>query len=151
MSCNQSTHALCDHPLPTQSPSLYSQIDVSSVIILNSTSPPHFLIKPYTERQTPTYITSDSDQELLIHIPFTSSITLKSIELYSTSDSSPREMYLYANRPGLDFESISGSIENERIKCIHGIREGISDVVEYYVKYVCVCITLLSYYRLTTL
>jgi hypothetical protein len=70
---------------------LYSQIDIDHVIGLNESQPgaSATVIKPWHERyDLSKYVQSDVDEQLIIHIPFTGMIKLKSILLYTLPDDS---------------------------------------------------------------
>jgi len=65
------------------------------------------VFKPWNERlDTTKFLESGEDEELIIHIPFTGAIKLKSI-IISGGDqgSSPKQMKIFTNREDIDFSN----------------------------------------------
>jgi C-terminal proteasome-interacting domain of thioredoxin-like. len=59
-------------------------------------------------------VESDVDSELLINIPFTSNIKLKGLRLIGgDSDSHPNRIKLFKNRPGMTFDDVNASPDQE--------------------------------------
>ncbi|RIB16202.1 galactose-binding domain-like protein [Gigaspora rosea] len=77
--------------------SLYSRIDRENVRCLNESSPG--LGKNFVE--------SDVDEQLILFIPFTGSVKLKSISIKSgPGNSCPSKMKAYINREDIDFDTV---------------------------------------------
>jgi len=88
---------------------LFAQIDRQNVVVLNSTDSGSDIIKPWHERLEETkFIESDADDQLIIRVPFTGSVRLRSILLKAgPGDQTPSKIALFANEPTLDFEDIN--------------------------------------------
>lgn len=90
---------------------LYQQIDLDHIICLNEeeNGSAKKVFKPWVDRFTETpFVVSDSDEQLIIHIPFISSVKVKSIAVIGgPGDSTPSSMWGYANRDDLDFDSVN--------------------------------------------
>ncbi|RMZ88656.1 hypothetical protein DV736_g4106, partial [Chaetothyriales sp. CBS 134916] len=97
---------------PALQSSLYQQIEFDKIITLNEAQPGSgkaVVQKLWTERLSETGILeSDTDEQLLMHIPFASSCKLYSV-LIRTSDtpSAPLTLKLFRNRHDLDFSTAS--------------------------------------------
>lgn len=94
--------------------SLRKYVDVDRVVCLNeevNDSGKAVLSKLHEDRLSaePTLVSPDGDPELLLHIPFTEAVTIKSITIRNGSDNaetaSPRKVKLFTNRENLDFET----------------------------------------------
>ncbi|KAK3113515.1 hypothetical protein LTR53_009121 [Teratosphaeriaceae sp. CCFEE 6253] len=103
-------HDHTDDLTPALQNHIYQQIEFSAVNTLNESEPrsgSQVLQKTWTERLEPTpELSSDADEQLLMHIPFTAQIRLHSILIRtSTSDSAPQNLKVYLNREDLDFST----------------------------------------------
>lgn len=89
---------------------LYTQIDTEALQCLNEANPGSIkkIFKPHDSRFDQTlYTESDADEQLIIHIPFVSSVKLKSIAILGFNDSSaPAKMKAFINREDVDFDSV---------------------------------------------
>ncbi|KAL3726990.1 hypothetical protein ACJRO7_031829 [Eucalyptus globulus] len=89
--------------------SLYKHIDLSKVSALNEAVPGSVksVFKAWEHRLnfSEGYLESnDGDPELLVFIPFTSDVKIKSISIVGGADgSSPSKMRAFINREGIDF------------------------------------------------
>ncbi|CAO1621226.1 unnamed protein product [Sympodiomycopsis kandeliae] len=103
-----------DHLHTDQGPSdlVYSSIVLSNVTCLNNTSEtsPRNVLKPWSQRLddaevASNYLESDSDDQLLLRIPFEGSVKLKSLLLKTgPGDLTPDAVILFTNSdPPLDF------------------------------------------------
>lgn len=117
MSCNHSHgHSHGDGhpppPIPTNpSQSLNSFISTSQLNALNlnnETSLLPLLFKSYEQRYSVNPIFT-ADDDLIIHIPFTSPVKIYSVIL-RTANGAAKNIAFYKNQPGLDFESV-GSLK----------------------------------------
>ncbi|KAK8849497.1 hypothetical protein IAR55_004831 [Kwoniella newhampshirensis] len=142
MSCSHEAHGHDhdhnhSHDAPLESSpldSLYSQIDTPNVTALNAEGGGENgqrVIKSWEMRDDESlWCESDVDDELIIKIPFTSSVSLRSITLKAgPSGRTPREMHLFRDQPGLDFSDASSSTPTQAFDVVP-VREG----VEYQVK-----------------
>jgi hypothetical protein len=80
-------------------------IDRDNVVALNSIGEGKQVIKPWDERlDEQVYIESDADDQLIIRVPFTGSVKLRSLLLKSgPGDQTPAKVALFANIDNLDF------------------------------------------------
>ncbi|KAF8190571.1 galactose-binding domain-like protein [Pholiota molesta] len=111
---------------------LYGVIDRDNVYGLNLTVPEDAkeIIKPWDQREDTTkYVDSNVDDQLIIHIPFTENVRIKSILLkLGRGEATPRHLRIYANRPtAIDF----GEAETTKPQLNISILEGETSVVEY--------------------
>lgn len=69
------------------------------------------VLKIYEERlsETPSVTSPEDDPELLFYIPFTESVTVRSISIHNSSrnndNASPRKVKIFSNRDDIDFET----------------------------------------------
>ena len=65
------------------------------------------MFKPWHERHSrESYVESDADEQLIVHIPFTSDVTLKSICIIAaTGEEHPSKMLAFKNREDVDFDN----------------------------------------------
>ena len=106
----------CDHDhssdiTPAIQNLLYTQLDFPSIRTLNestSGSGASICKKPWSERLSDNPIlTSDADEQIILHIPFTGQVRLHSIHIRSDNTSSaPKTVKAYINQDDLDFTSI---------------------------------------------
>ncbi|KAN0065845.1 hypothetical protein ACQY0O_000975 [Thecaphora frezii] len=110
-------HGACAHshgddghvkPGQGQQDLLYSCIDRTGVVALNeqTSGSGARILKPYDSRNDETtYLESDADDQLLLHIPFTGSVKLRSLLVKTgPSTQTPNEIHLFTNRNDLDFD-----------------------------------------------
>lgn len=97
--------------------SLYTKIDIDKVECLNESSEGSGkkIFKSWDKRlHFEDYVESDCDAELLINIPFTGNVKLKSIiVLGGNEDSHPARVHLYKNRPSMNFDDTSMEADQE--------------------------------------
>lgn len=117
-------HAEPDDTNASLGASLRPQIDFPGVQCLNESRPNsgRDILKLYEDRlSTHPSLTSqedpDEDPELLLIVPFSEAVTMKSLSVFSHADapnrttaamttSGPRTLRIYVNRPNLDFETV---------------------------------------------
>ena len=91
-------------------PSLYNYIDHDNVQCFNEkvVRSIQSILKPHHTRQDrSTYVESDCDDQLLVHIPFTGSVKLMSIGLSAgPEEAMPSHLKLFINRPDIDFGNV---------------------------------------------
>ncbi|KAE8542356.1 hypothetical protein D1P53_001131 [Cryptococcus gattii VGV] len=125
------------HDVPLESSpldSLYTQVDLSGVTALNAEGGGEAgrkVIKSWDMKEDDTiWLESEVDDELILKIPFTSSVSLRSITLKSgPGGHTPREMHLFRDNLGLDFSDASSSSPTQSFDVVPR-KEG----VEYQVK-----------------
>ncbi|CAG8536003.1 11788_t:CDS:2, partial [Funneliformis caledonium] len=90
------------------------------------------VIKPWNERDdTSKYVESDVDEQLILFIPFTGSVKLKSISIKSGSGNScPSILKAYINREDVDFDTVEGYTATQEWELVQS-----PDVVEYPTRY----------------
>ncbi|KAL8881018.1 MAG: hypothetical protein Q9198_001689 [Flavoplaca austrocitrina] len=91
---------------------IWKQIDFESIRTLNEREPDQgakILEKTWPQRLDPEPILeSDSDEQILMFVPFTGVLKLHSVLIRSLEDSSaPKTLKLYLNRDDLDFSTAS--------------------------------------------
>ncbi|PRP75130.1 hypothetical protein PROFUN_03966 [Planoprotostelium fungivorum] len=91
--------------------SLYQQIDTTKIRCLNERvkGSAKNIFKPWNERLTQDkFLESDDDEELIIYIPFTASIKLKSFMIIGGNQGdSPKKLKIFTNREDVDFSNAS--------------------------------------------
>lgn len=113
--------------------SLYLKIDTNRVQCLNEAedgSAKH-IFKPWDQRlDKEKFVESDSDEELLINIPFTGCVKLKGIIMIGGEDDThPNKMRIFKNRPNMTFDD--AEIEADQEFELHPDPEG---AIEYATK-----------------
>ncbi|KAK0875383.1 hypothetical protein LTR87_010781 [Friedmanniomyces endolithicus] len=103
-------HDHTDDITPALHNHIYEQIDFSAINTLNESEPrsgSRVVQKTWTERlDREPELSSDADEQLLMHMPFTAQIRLHSILLRtSTTSSAPQSLKLFLNRDDLDFST----------------------------------------------
>ncbi|KAI8871861.1 DUF1000-domain-containing protein [Ramicandelaber brevisporus] len=113
-SCGSSADHVHDHlEVPVLRDFLLPIVDLDHIRCLNEQTPnsARAVFKPWHLRYDPDPILeSDADEQLLIHIPLTASVKLKSIFIRCHPDAGAQinELKAFVNQPGLDF----GDAEN---------------------------------------
>ncbi|KAH6571922.1 hypothetical protein BASA50_009965 [Batrachochytrium salamandrivorans] len=102
-----------DGPDRGEEVTLFSQIDLDSVRCLNEATQgsARKVFRPWHQRfDESEYIESDADEQLIIFIPFTGSVKLKSIALLGFNDATaPSNMKVFINRQDIDFDSVEST------------------------------------------
>ncbi|KAL0077001.1 galactose-binding domain-like protein [Phycomyces blakesleeanus] len=126
----------CDHDhgdLPDAGDqfNLYSRIDHDNVCCLNESEPNSGkkIIKPWNERMDNTnWLESDADEELIVHVPFTGTVKLRSICLRTDpGESAPATLKVFINRDGMDFDAAQSYTPTQTWELV----QGHNDVLEY--------------------
>ncbi|EIW84179.1 DUF1000-domain-containing protein [Coniophora puteana RWD-64-598 SS2] len=122
-----------DHDSPDAGPkdNLYPYIDRPNVVALNASGNGQDVIKPWDERNSDqAFVESDADDQLIIRIPFTGSVKLRSVLLKAgPGDLIPTKMALFANQPDLDFSDIADKTPAQEFEVAQG-----KEIAEYTVK-----------------
>ncbi|KAI9495310.1 galactose-binding domain-like protein [Zychaea mexicana] len=110
---------------------LYSRIDRDNVRCLNEAEPDSgkSVIKPWNERfDNEKFVESDADEQLILFVPFTGSVKLRSICLRTArGDTAPSTMKVFINRDDVDFDAAESYTPVQTWELV----EGSDDVVEY--------------------
>ncbi|EIM91184.1 DUF1000-domain-containing protein [Stereum hirsutum FP-91666 SS1] len=137
-SCNDESHShdhdhSHDHSSEATGPqdNLFIHIDRSNVVALNTTGEGKEVIKPWHERlDEGVYLESDADDQMIIRIPFTGSVKLRSILLKTgPGDQTPEKVALFANADAMDFSDIADQTPTQELTVPQG-----RDVGEYQLK-----------------
>lgn len=90
--------------------SLYQHVDTTKVFCLNEKEKGSVknVFKPWDERlNTEKFLESCDDEELILHIPFTGVLKLKSIMVVGGENGkSPKKMKIFTNRDDIDFTNV---------------------------------------------
>ncbi|KAK9729627.1 hypothetical protein K7432_000145 [Basidiobolus ranarum] len=112
---------------------LFSKIDVDRVRCLNESEPgaSRRVFKPWHERlDTTKFVESDCDEQLIIYVPFTGSVKLKSISIRGGPGAkSPAKMKVIINREDVDFDNADSMTPTQEWELVQA--EAHKDVVEY--------------------
>ncbi|KAJ2849125.1 hypothetical protein IWW36_002865 [Coemansia brasiliensis] len=107
--------------------SLFGKVDIDKVWCLNESAAGSIktIFKPWHERlDTTQAVQSDADEELIIHVPFTGMVKLKSLFIWGGSDeSAPSSLRIFANRDSLDFDSIEDAEPTQALELANGLAE----------------------------
>ncbi|ORY47027.1 DUF1000-domain-containing protein, partial [Rhizoclosmatium globosum] len=88
---------------------LYKHIDIDNIRTFNEAVPGSgkTVFKSYEERLDDSkFVESDADDQLIIFIPFTGNVKLKSIAIRGFGEHSPSSMKAYINREDVDFSTV---------------------------------------------
>ncbi|KAL8898609.1 MAG: hypothetical protein Q9192_002001 [Flavoplaca navasiana] len=105
-------HSHDDEVEPALQSLIWKQIDFESIRTLNESEPDQgakIVEKTWPQRLDPEpMLESDSDEQILMFVPFTGVLKLHSVLVRSLEDSSaPKTLKLYLNRDDLDFSTAS--------------------------------------------
>ena len=104
---------------------LFGQIDSDGITCLNETEDNmgQRCFKPYEERETEEpFLESDADEQLLIHVPFTEAVTIKSICFVGHhGGKAPRNVKMWVNKQAhdIDFDTAESATPTQEIKQLH--------------------------------
>ncbi|KAJ2010946.1 hypothetical protein GGI06_004726, partial [Coemansia sp. S85] len=109
-----------------QADSLYDRVLVDKAWCLNESEPDSIkrVFKPWHERLNITkLVSSDSDPELLVYVPFNGMVKLKSIFVWGgAGDRAPQSIRVFANRDDLDFDSVGEAQPTQEWRLARGAR-----------------------------
>jgi len=124
-----------EHVLPGEGTNdlLLSRIDLDNVDALNAENEQQakdVVGKPWDNRfDEDKYLMSDADQQLIVRIPFTGQVKLRSVIVKGArGESCPTKMKVFANIPCVDFDSAESEKPTQVINLIDS-----KDAVEYTV------------------
>ncbi|KAJ3065424.1 hypothetical protein HDU98_011211 [Podochytrium sp. JEL0797] len=91
--------------------SLYKHIDIDNIRTFNEAVPGSAkkIFKPWADRFDETNVggvETDADEQLIIFIPFTGLVKLKSIAIRGLGEHAPSHMKAYINREDIDFSTV---------------------------------------------
>lgn len=94
--------------------SLFEQVDTNGLICLNELEPNSLqhVLRPWHERNNPSLpiLTSDADEQLLMCIPFTSPVKIKSVCVIGAGDvENPAKLAAFVNNESMDFAEAESS------------------------------------------
>ncbi|KAJ7145209.1 galactose-binding domain-like protein [Mycena crocata] len=129
---SESTNSLASNLIGTDIANLYGFIDKDNVHGLNLAVPEDAkaIIKPWDERDsTERFADSGVDDQIILHVPFTQNVRLKSILLkLGRGEVTPRHLRIYANHPTIvDFADAETTTPQLNISLL----EGETGVIEY--------------------
>ncbi|KAJ6588917.1 galactose-binding domain-like protein [Mycena capillaripes] len=129
---SESSNSLASNLIGTDIANLYGFIDKDNVHGLNLAVPEDAkaLIKPWDERDsTARYADSGVDDQMILHVPFSQNVRLKSVLLkLGRGESTPRHLRIYANYPTIvDFADAENTTPQLNISLL----EGETGVIEY--------------------
>ncbi|KAJ7644418.1 galactose-binding domain-like protein [Roridomyces roridus] len=105
---------------------LFSHIDREKVVALNAEGQGSTVIKPWHERlDEEKSIESDADDSMILHIPFTGSVRLRSLLLKTgPADQTPAKVVLYSNQGNFDFEDVAEKTPAQEFEVAQGREVG---------------------------
>jgi len=120
-----------DHDEAGFQDNLFQYIDRPNVVAFNATEEGLRVIKPWHERlDEAVSLQSDADDQLIIRIPFTGSVKLRSLLLKTgPADQTPAKVALFANADNLDFDDATEQTPTQEFHVAQG-----REVGEYAVK-----------------
>lgn len=72
------------------------------------------VFKPWEHRFDETALESDADDQIILFVPFTSSVRLKSIALLGPPDNhAPAHLKVFVNRTDIDFDSVESAVPTQ--------------------------------------
>ncbi|KAI3834646.1 hypothetical protein MKX03_005986 [Papaver bracteatum] len=129
-------HSCEDHDCSSDF-SLYKHIDLSKVSALNEAvqGSAKSVFKAWEQRldvSTGLLESNDGDPELIVFIPFTSDVKIKSISIVGGADgTSPAKMRAFINREGIDFSDAQGMQPVQE----WDLAENLQGILEYQTRY----------------
>jgi len=110
-------------------------IDIDNIRAFNEATPESAkkVFKSWEERLDETkFVETDADAQLIVFIPFTGNIKLKSIAVRGSGEHSPSSMKAYINREDVDFSTVE-SIKppDQEWELIDPTVNSLSDIAEY--------------------
>ncbi|KAF9000741.1 galactose-binding domain-like protein [Cyathus striatus] len=101
---------------------LFLHIDRDHVVALNTSAEGRDVIKPWHQRLDESKsLESDADDQMIIRIPFTGSVRLRSLLLKTGPlGQTPIKVALFANEPNLDFDDISHKGSTQEFEIAQG-------------------------------
>ncbi|KAI3917589.1 hypothetical protein MKW98_021351 [Papaver atlanticum] len=129
-------HSCEDHDCSSDF-SLYKHIDLSKVSALNEAvqGSAKSVFKAWEQRldiSTGLLESNDGDPELIVFIPFTSDVKIKSISIIGGADgTSPSKMRAFINREGIDFSDAQGMQPVQE----WDLAENLQGILEYQTRY----------------
>lgn len=117
--------------------SLHAYMDLEHIQLLNAKRPSPALqvIRETFQAASEAAIVSDADPQLLIKIPFTGLVKIKSILLHTASDSSsPAELRAFINQPDMDFGAAESKTPTQQWSMVQPASLASGEPIEYTTK-----------------
>ncbi|KAG0263344.1 hypothetical protein DFQ27_001803 [Actinomortierella ambigua] len=116
--------------------SLLGKIDRDLVVCLNESAPGQgkAILKPWADKMDDTKVLeSDADEQLILFIPFTASVRIKSISIrYEPGETAPSKVKAFTNREDVDFDTAESMEPTQEFDLVDDTR---GQVIEYVTKY----------------
>eukprot|EP00124_Ichthyophonus_hoferi_P003132 Ihof_evm2s254 gene=Ihof_evmTU2s254 len=100
--------------------SLYKYIDSSKVSCLNESNSGSAvkIFKSWDQRfDTTKFLESDTDDQLIIFVPFTGVVKIKSIKIIGPEgDSHPKNLKIFGNRDDIDFDNVDDCVPLQELE-----------------------------------
>jgi hypothetical protein len=112
-----------DSLVPAQVQTLYPFIDHPNIRCFNECQPNQskLIIRPYEQRHLPLTLSSHHDDaELLLHLPFTTTVKVTSLTLITSGPHAPNQLHLYTNRDDLDLSTVHDSPPTQSLPLTDG-------------------------------
>ncbi|TPX62988.1 hypothetical protein PhCBS80983_g00157 [Powellomyces hirtus] len=112
--------------------SLWQQVDIDNVTCLNEREEgsAKLVFKAWEERvDVSKFVESDADEQLIINIPFTANIKLKSIAVVGAGESAPSKMKAFTNRDDIDFDTAESTVATQEWELVAEVPRG--EIAEY--------------------
>ncbi|KAJ7202885.1 DUF1000-domain-containing protein [Mycena pura] len=105
---------------------LFSQIDRDNVVALNAVGQGSTIIKPWHSRlDEEKFVESDADDQMIIRIPFTSSVKLRSLLIKAgPADQTPSRVAVFSNENNFDFGDIADKTPTQEFMIAQGREVG---------------------------
>ncbi|KAF9162802.1 hypothetical protein DFQ26_003232 [Actinomortierella ambigua] len=115
--------------------SLLGKIDRDLVVCLNESAPGQgkAILKPWADKMDDTKVLeSDADEQLILFIPFTASVRIKSISIrYEPGETAPSKVKAFTNREDVDFDTAESMEPTQEFDLVDDTR---GQVIEYVTK-----------------
>eukprot|EP00692_Jakoba_bahamiensis_P003669 EC687490.1.p1 GENE.EC687490.1~~EC687490.1.p1 ORF type:complete len:211 (+),score=99.04 EC687490.1:28-660(+) len=128
-------HGEHEKPDEWEEPSLFAYIDLEQCRLLNAQQESADVVLKHPSRLTDrsTWVESDVDEELIVHVQFASAVCVRKICLLGgEEDSCPREMHVWINREDIDFDNARDVPFTQRMEVPNDHRH----LIDYKTKYV---------------
>lgn len=113
----------CHEEADAQGDSLFSLVDTERITALNEevvgSAKTVFRALEHRGDKSFTLLSNEGDPELIVHVPFTSAVKIKSVTIAGNGDDQhPTEVRLFVNRDDIDFE-VGHSLKPEQVLALN--------------------------------